>query len=218
MDHLDKLIEEAALSVEHTTFTAEVTKLGKNRLKARYTGQTRCLSKKFIISRRTFRRIMNTLGTNIGYAERTTEARAKAVASKWNTIAYAVAQSIMVPKTVSELIMNANATSVNVGKNIYDKTKVVYKGKSTTKVHLKVAKKSKGSGGMAYFIKPHSTINATGDLGDLVIIVADDKMPKHALDYFGLEAGQRGHLVFSKTRVPDKVFIKTIDPKFWCPL
>ena len=194
--------------------------MGIDRLKARNKGRLRDISKVFCVSERTRYRIMMEIDARTGNAEVSTKARVNSVTSKWNTMAYATAHSIMVPKTVPELTINSDATSFNVGNDINQKEKVVYIGRRNKGFHLKVGEKTKGSGGMAFFIKPYMTIAASGDVADLVIIVADDKMPKgevdwHTIDHFGLLPGQRGHLVFSKTRVPDKSFINYTYLKFW---
>ena len=120
-------------------FEEKATKLAQDLLKYRLSGRLRAVHKPTSISKLSLGRIRKKLDLKTVNAEKTTETRAKSVASKWNSIAFAAANWLMVPKSSPEIIFNSDATSINVGKNINEKVKVVRQGKRTKDVQLKVA-------------------------------------------------------------------------------
>jgi superfamily II DNA or RNA helicase len=78
------------------------------------------------VLKRTIGRIEAKLDIRTGVAEETTEARAKALEDIRNMISFAAAYHYIVSKVHPTLIINADATQLNVFSNIMNKPKVKY--------------------------------------------------------------------------------------------
>ena len=165
--------------------------------------------------------IMKELDFHTGNGTTSTNARETAVASKYNTISFIAANSLMVKKSSPPIIINSDFSGINVGKDIHKMEKLVYQGKRKDNISRgkglkgKSQAKSKGQSenGMGYTIKPYATICAAGGHAAPIYHIKHDSMPPGEVDWqevnnLGLGPGQSGIVVFSHASTPDKAYYR----------
>jgi len=166
-------------------------------------------------SRRTFKTLEKRLNIKTGNAELTTNARAIACADVRNAVSMCAAQHLMVPLVDHYLILNMDATQYKVGNNSNEKTKVKFISRPSLGKSLQVTKDKENSGITSFFIKHYLLISAGGVAADPVYIIADDNMCKEDIDVHmvlglgnGIGLGNKGYVIFSKTRCANVKFYK----------
>jgi hypothetical protein len=129
-------------------------------------------------------------------------------------ISFAAANHYIVSKVHPTLIINADATQLNVGGNIMNKPKVkyLYRKRTISGQHLKVLKKSK-EGLTAMFIKYYLIISAGSFVASPIFIIADENMKDGEIDPYeipglgvGNSADSKGYIIFCKKRTLCKCF------------
>lgn len=162
-------------------------------------------------SKRTLKRLEDSLGINDGNAEITTNARAEACSSVRNAVSFAVMNAVMVPKTHAALMLNPDGTTMTVGIDPSGMVKVVYQGPRPKA--MKVLPMP-GEGGLLYSIKFYLLINAMGDQCDPIYVIQDKAMGEedievHKVPGLGLgTAMEFGYVVFCKSRCGNLAFFK----------
>ena len=172
---------------------------------------------KIKVSRRSLGRIKKKLTAKTAFAEVWTEARARACCDKRNAVAFAVAHSIIIPRTHPALIINADGTSVNTGRILGVKKKVIYKGKRDKKKQMKTMDDGKKKGGMGFFIKWYHIQVATGERVEPIFIFQDPAMKKDEIDVYpcgalaaSTDMHAKGYIVFCRTRCANVAFYKWV--------
>jgi hypothetical protein len=179
---LDEVLEGKKLSITKEKFVEKVNEMATQTHQSTHTGSKNAqfgFTKP--VSRRTVGRIIDKLDAREGNAEVWSDARLKACSDKRNAVAFAVANTIMVPTTHMALCINADGTSVNTGKILGDKEKVVYKGE---RKQLKTKDSHRKGGGMGFFIKYYMIAGAGGETVEPIFVFQDDNMPAGEIDWY----------------------------------
>jgi hypothetical protein len=159
------------------------------------------------VSRRTMGRIQEALGVKTGNAEKTTNARAAAVADIRHAITFGAMNQLMQPLTVPELNLNADATAMTCGYDGAELAQVKFvRTENDTNKPLKV-KPTQGVNNsfVKYTVKMYLTIGAASIAGDPVYIIQSEGMDAdiceaHSVVGLGLgtDIEALGHVVFYK--------------------
>jgi hypothetical protein len=171
-------------------------------------------------SQRTLKRLVDELKLKNGNAEVTTNARAVAVASVRNAVAFAVMNAVMVPKCKQALLLNPDGTTMTVGIDPSGLVKVFYSGNRPAS--LKVLPEP-GDGGLLYSIKFYLLINGMGDQSPPIYVIQDKAMEAEALEVHkvpGLGLGtnmEYGYVLFCHSRCGNLAFYKWFITEILCP-
>jgi hypothetical protein len=161
------------------------------------------------ISRYTISNYEKIIGAKRKSSESTTWARADAQGDIRNAVSFAVMNSLMVPLTEPDLIINSDATQYTVGGGA-KRVQVIMISRDEAQEGPIKSKPQKSDGGlMAYFKKHYATVSAMGCSATPVFMATDDNMKVDDIDVYavpglgnGTDVGCEGLLVFLKTRVP----------------
>lgn len=156
----------------------------------------------------------NLIGT--GLAEETTNVRATACADPRNAVSLLAACHLMLPLTDYRLIINGDATQMEVGyknKNVFVKY-LADDGRPTLK-----AMPNKGDSGLtSFFIKYYLIMTAGGFTSNPIYIIADKDMKKdeidvHSIPGFGIgtDLTAKGYVIFCSTRQLNENFFRWIN-------
>jgi hypothetical protein len=171
-----------------------------------------CKTKKEVVSSRSLGRIYKKLDMKTGNADPVTASRKIACEDIRNSVSFIVMNAYMDALVPYGLKLNADATQFSVGGDPNLKVKVVYKSKTGP---LKADPSEKPDNNLAYSIKYYMLMSAGGHLADPIFIIADPNMPEQQIDNYAViglgistSPGAVGHVVFSKSRIPDEAFYR----------
>ena len=155
----------------------------------------------------TMRHLREELDIRINHGQRSTSARQLAQQDIRNYVSVAAMHKAMSNQDRPELIFNFDATTY--GTNNSDKW-VVYPHKRGDNSPVTRIDDS----GMQLFVKSYFYHNAVGDLGPLVLVVADDTMDSDSIETYALPGGSwrvrdsPGWIVFCKSREGNRMFFE----------
>ena len=168
------LIDLVNSDQKYSVSTIEFNKVMLDCIKSDYSERTNTVCNVKMPSKKTLKRIDNTLGLTNKNGEETTDARAKATADIRNAASFIAGQLVMGEIVPPELHVNIDATSYTVGRDTTASKQIkTNKGKvDKMKVYKLMPMKNDDAGCGLYSVKYYLMITASGTAGPPVYVLA----------------------------------------------